>query len=78
MPQNFVSVGDKTHLNEVYKLLARQVLGIDLPKFSGDAKEWPNFIMTYRRTTKDCNLLESENMERLQKCLLDTARNCDE
>jgi hypothetical protein len=30
MPQNFVSVGDKTHLNDVSKLLARQILGIDL------------------------------------------------
>jgi ribosomal protein S20 len=32
MPQNFVRAGDKTHLNDVFKLLARQVLGIDFPK----------------------------------------------
>jgi hypothetical protein len=38
MPQNFVSV-DKTHLNDVSKLLERQVLGIDLPKFSDDDKQ---------------------------------------
>jgi hypothetical protein len=61
MPQNFLSVGDKIHFNDVFKLLARQVLGIDFPKFSGDVKEWPNFIMTYNRTTKE-DFLESENM----------------
>jgi hypothetical protein len=44
---------------------------------SGDAKEWPTFItMTCRRTTKGCDFSESENMERLGKCLLDQARNC--
>jgi hypothetical protein len=54
-PENFVSVGDKTHLNGVFKLLARQVLGIDFPKFFGDVKEWLTFITTSRRTTKDCD-----------------------
>jgi hypothetical protein len=76
IPTNFVSIGDKTHLNDVSKLLARQVLGIDLSKFSGDAKEWPTFFTTYRKTTKDCDFSESENMVRLRKCLLDPDRNC--
>jgi hypothetical protein len=62
MPQNFVNIGDKTHLNDVSKLLARQVLGIDLPKFSGDVKERMTFITTYKKMTKDCDSLESENM----------------
>jgi hypothetical protein len=39
MPQNFVSFDDKTHLNDVSKLLPRKIPGIDLPKFSGDVKE---------------------------------------
>jgi hypothetical protein len=76
MPQDFVTVDDETHLNDVSKLLARQVLGIDLPKFSGDVKEWPNFITTYRRTTKDGDFLESKNMDRLRECILGPARNC--
>jgi hypothetical protein len=71
-----VSIGDKTHLNDVSKLLPRQVFGIDLPKFSGDTQEWPTCITTYRRTTKDCDFSESENMECFRKCLLDPARNC--
>jgi hypothetical protein len=71
-----MSFGYKIYLNDVSKLLARQVLDIDLPKFSGDVKEWPTFITTYRRTTKDCNFSESEDMERLRKCLLDPPRNC--
>jgi hypothetical protein len=73
MPQNFVSFDDKTHLNDVSNLLPRQILGIYLQKFSGDVKEWPTFITTYRRTIKDCDFSESENMERLRKCLLDPA-----
>jgi hypothetical protein len=54
MPQNFVSVGDKTHLNDVSKLLARQVLGIDLPKFSGDVK---------RLCNTPCSKLRSPTLE---------------
>jgi hypothetical protein len=51
------------------KVLARQMLEMDLPKFSGDVKEWPTFITTFRRTTFDCEFSGSENMERLRKCL---------
>jgi hypothetical protein len=69
-------VGDKTYPNDVFKLLARQVLGIELPKFSGGVKQWPTFITSYRKTTKDCDFSEIENMERLRKCLLDPAKNC--
>jgi hypothetical protein len=66
----------KSHLNDVSRLLGRQVLDIDLPKFSGDVREWLTFIETYRRTTEDSNISESENMECLWKCLLDPARSC--
>jgi Protein of unknown function (DUF1759) len=58
------------------KLLTRQVLGTDLPKFSGDPKEWPTFITTYKRTTADCIFSNSKNKERLRKCLVDPARRC--
>jgi Protein of unknown function (DUF1759) len=70
------TMGIGARMDDVSKLLARQVLGMDLPKFSGDAKEWPTFITTYRRTTVDCGFSESENMERLRKCLLDPAKHC--
>jgi hypothetical protein len=70
------SVGDKTYLNDVSKLLPRQALGIDLLKFDGDVKKLPTFITTHRKTTKDCDCFESENMKHLQKCLLEPARNC--
>jgi hypothetical protein len=44
MPQNFVSFDDKTHLNDVSKLLLQQILGKDLPKFSGDVKDFHHDI----------------------------------
>jgi hypothetical protein len=51
-------------------------LVLDLPKFSGEAREWPSFVMTYRRTTGDCQFRESENMDRLRKPLEGKARQC--
>jgi hypothetical protein len=56
--------------------LTRQILGFDLPNFTGDSKEWPSFITTYNRTTKDCDFSASENMERLRKCLSGPAQGC--
>jgi hypothetical protein len=44
MPQNFVSFDDKTHLNDVSTLLLQQILGKDLPKFSGDVKNFHHDI----------------------------------
>jgi hypothetical protein len=40
--------------SDVKMLLARQILGLNLPKLSGEAREWPSFVTTYRRTTDDC------------------------
>jgi hypothetical protein len=54
---------------DVKMLLARQIEGLDLSKFSGEAREWPSFVTTYGRTTVDCQFTESENMERLRKSL---------
>jgi phage baseplate assembly protein W len=51
-------------------------LGLDLPKFSGETREWPSFVTTYRLTTDDCQFTESENMERLHKSLERKARQC--
>jgi hypothetical protein len=67
---------ERARMDDVSKLLVRQVLGTDLPKFSGDAKECSTFINTYRRTTADCGFFESENMKQLRKCLNEPARNC--
>jgi hypothetical protein len=47
-----------------------------MPKFSGETREWPSFVTTYRRTTDDCQFMESENMERLHKSLEQKARQC--
>jgi hypothetical protein len=57
-------------------LLARKILGLDLPKYSGEAREWPSFVTTYRRTMDDCQFTESDNMERLRKSLEGKVRKC--
>jgi hypothetical protein len=67
-------VDQNTNLN-VY-LLARQILGLNLPKFSGEAREWLSFVTTYRHTTDNCQFTESENMERLRKSFGGKARQC--
>jgi hypothetical protein len=55
--------------NDMLKFLARQVLGMDLPKLSG-------VISTFSRITFDCEFSDSENMERLRKCFSGPARDC--
>jgi hypothetical protein len=73
-------VSQKTNFNvdpgncDVKLLLATQILGLDLPKFSGETREWPSFVTTYRRTMDDCQFTESENMERLRKSFEGKAR----
>jgi hypothetical protein len=66
---NWVSPPTNKRDNQLSMLLTRQILGFDLPNFIGDSKEWPSFITTYNRTTKDCGFSTSENMEELRKCL---------
>lgn len=45
-----------------------------LPKFSGDVLEWPQFIKKYRRTTRELQLDNEENRERLEGALRGRAK----
>jgi hypothetical protein len=65
-----------TQNDQISKLSTRHILEFEYLKFAGDVKEWPAFITTYNRTTKDCDFSTSENMERLRKCLAGSAREC--
>ena len=56
------------------KYIARQAMGQELPKFSGDISEWTLFISTFRRATEACKFSHLENMVRLQKSLKGEAR----
>jgi hypothetical protein len=67
---------DSTFANDVQKLIKRRVLGTNLPKFSGDVAEWPSFLITYRRTSSECQFSNRENVQRLQDCLEGAARKC--
>lgn len=51
------------------KLVARQVIGKELPNFFGDPEDWPLFISQYNRTTATCHYTGEENIFRLRKCL---------
>ncbi|XP_058465784.1 uncharacterized protein LOC131439138 [Malaya genurostris] len=53
---------------------ARQVVSRDLPKFSGDPLEWPLFINAFESTTMMCGIQQDENLARLQKSLVGSAR----
>lgn len=58
---------------QISKVLLRQSLPKDLPLFSGDSSEWPNFIYQFRHSTKVCGYTDEENQCRLQKCLKGSA-----
>lgn len=60
--------------SQLTKILTRQSIPTDLPQFSGDPIEWPNFIFQYRNTTAICGFSSAENQIRLQKCLKGQAR----
>jgi hypothetical protein len=51
---------------DVKMLLARQILGLDLAKFGGEAIEWSRFVTTYRRTMDDCQFT-GENAQILRR-----------
>lgn len=57
------------------QLAARHSVPKDLPKFSGLSSEWPVFYSCYTQTTELCGFTDGENLIRLQKCLVGTARN---
>lgn len=50
------------------QLAARSYMG-KLPRFSGDAKEWPTFISQFERSTELCGFSADENIVRLQNCI---------
>ncbi|XP_062716224.1 uncharacterized protein LOC134291885 [Aedes albopictus] len=71
-----VASGSQEHCNGDYgdgptnrQLAARQVMGKDLPIFSGNPEEWPIWISNFRRSTSTCGFSEDENLIRLQRCL---------
>ncbi|XP_062705798.1 uncharacterized protein LOC134287620 [Aedes albopictus] len=51
------------------QLAARQVMGKDLPAFSGNPEEWPIWISNFERSTATCGFSQDENLIRLQRCL---------
>ncbi|XP_053686195.1 uncharacterized protein LOC128735731 [Sabethes cyaneus] len=51
------------------QLAARQVMGKDLPVFSGNPEEWPIWISNFERSTVTCGFSHDENLMRLQRCL---------
>ncbi|XP_062710760.1 uncharacterized protein LOC134288863 [Aedes albopictus] len=51
------------------QLAARQVMGKDLPTFSGNPEEWPIWISNFERSTATCGFSMDENLIRLQRCL---------
>ncbi|XP_062556824.1 uncharacterized protein LOC134221650 [Armigeres subalbatus] len=51
------------------QLAARQVMGKDLPTFSGNPEEWPIWISNFERSTVTCGFSMDENLIRLQRSL---------
>ncbi|XP_062715096.1 PHD and RING finger domain-containing protein 1-like [Aedes albopictus] len=51
------------------QLAARQVMGKDLPIFSGNPEDWPIWVSNFERSTTTCGFSQDENLIRLQRCL---------
>ena len=64
-----IPVPEPSNNSVLEKLLARQSVPKDLPKFSGEPGEWQLFIRQFENTTKMCGLSDEENAMRLAKCL---------
>lgn len=54
------------------QIAARQILK-ELPNFDGKPKSWPKFISSFQRSTDLCGFSDSENLERLSRCLQGSA-----
>ncbi|XP_062541454.1 uncharacterized protein LOC134209488 [Armigeres subalbatus] len=54
-------------------IAARQVMGKELPTFSGSPEEWPIFISCFEQSTTTCGYSDAENLIRLQRCLKGSA-----
>lgn len=63
-----------TSETSLQKLMARQIIPSDLPKFAGHPEDWPIFISSYNYSTKECGFNNVENLIRLQRCLTGPAR----
>lgn len=61
--------------DKLEKFMTRQTLKLDLPLFSDNPLDWPNFISQFKETTNICKLTNLENMNRLQKSLTGKARS---
>lgn len=72
---NWQKLNKTDHTNMIEKLLTRQVLGHELPKFDGKIADWPSFYSIYQRTTHEGQFTEIENIQRLRKSLEGAARN---
>lgn len=66
---------DHPRIQNIETWITRQSINKDLPKFSGNPLEWPQFINQFESTSKMCNLSNIENQMRLQKCLSGQALN---
>lgn len=71
---NLLNNSEQIASYQLNKILTRQSVPQDLPIFSGDPMEWPNFIFNYRNTTTICGYSPEENLCRLQKSLKGHAR----
>ena len=56
------------------QIAARQSLNTNLPTFSGKPGEWPVFRSNFDESTEACNFSNADNLMRLQKALVGTAR----
>lgn len=70
-PQNYL-MRDQV-LSDAFKALTARNTK-DLPKFTGEIKEWPLSYSEYIRTTQEFNISQSENLRRLGKALDKKAR----
>ncbi|XP_053698951.1 uncharacterized protein LOC128745910 [Sabethes cyaneus] len=56
-------------VNVAQQLAARQVMGRELPSFSGHPEDWPIFISSFEQSTAACGFTDAENLIRLQRSL---------
>ncbi len=65
----------QNELMTMQNIMSRQVIDKKLPIFSGNPEEWNSWYNRYTSTTAKCNLDDSENLDRLEKCLKGKARD---
>ncbi|XP_062537781.1 uncharacterized protein LOC134206100 [Armigeres subalbatus] len=60
-------------------IAAQQVMGKELPTFSGSPEDWPIFISCFEQSTTTCENSDAVNLIRLQRCskgpVLEAVRN---